>query len=171
MTAGLIDIRAGQPDDAEALAIAHEEAWKLAYSGIIPFPHLDRMIARRGPNWWRFALANGAGLMVIEFDGTLAGYSSFGPVRRKWGGYRGEIFELYLKPEYQGIGLGRRLFLATRTELAVRRLDGVLVWALCENQSACGFYGGIGGREIARASESFGGRQLDKIAFGWPAKH
>lgn len=32
--------------------------------------------------------------------------------------YSGEIFEIYLLPEYQGLGFGRRLFNAARQELA-----------------------------------------------------
>lgn len=167
MTASLIEIRPASDEDAADLALAHEQAWRLAYTGIIPFPQLDRMIARRGPVWWRFALKHGAGLLVVDFNGQIAGYANFGATRRTWRNFRNEIFELYLKPEFQGVGLGTRLFQATRTEIKARRPGGCVVWALAENEAACRFYRRLGGKDVARANESFGGHALEKIAFGW----
>jgi ribosomal protein S18 acetylase RimI-like enzyme len=80
---------------------------------------------------------------------------------------KGEIYEIYLLPEYQGIGLGTRLFLAARRELARFGFDSVVVWALADNDSACRFYRNAGGRRVARANERFGETALTKIAFAW----
>ena len=80
---------------------------------------------------------------------------------------KGEVYELYVKPEYQGIGLGTRLFLASRKELARFGFDSVVVWALADNDNACRFYHNAGGRKVARASERFGEVALTKIAYAW----
>ncbi len=45
-----------------------------------------------------------------------------------------------MKPEYQGVGLGTRLFLAARRELGRFGFDSVVVWALADNENACRFY-------------------------------
>lgn len=36
------------------------------------------MIARRGPDWWRAAILRGSGLLVLEIDELIVGYSTFG---------------------------------------------------------------------------------------------
>ncbi|HEY5607621.1 MAG TPA: GNAT family N-acetyltransferase, partial [Alphaproteobacteria bacterium] len=74
---------------------------------------------------------------------------------------------LYLRPEYQGLGFGRRLFTATRRDLAQSGLKSLVVWALSDNEPAVGFYRTLGGKAVARSSERFGERSLDKVAFAW----
>ncbi len=71
------------------------------------------------------------------------------------------------KPEYQGLGFGRRLFKDARKELASAGFEGLAIWALADNDPAVGFYRALGGQAVARSSETFGGRTLEKIAFGW----
>ena len=80
---------------------------------------------------------------------------------------RGEIYELYLRPECQGCGLGRRLFTEARRELAPHGLDRLMVWALAENEIACRFYRAMGGIEAGRSQDRFCGVPLDKIGFAW----
>ena len=80
---------------------------------------------------------------------------------------KGEIYELYLKPEYQGVGFGKKLFSLARQELAHIGMKGCVVWALEENDSALNFYMNAGGRDIAEGNETFDGASLKKIAFAW----
>ncbi len=81
--------------------------------------------------------------------------------------YDGEIYELYLRPEYQGLGFGRRLFTSAQRDLAQSGLKSLVVWALSENNPAVEFYRALGGKTVARSSERFGERSLDKVAFAW----
>lgn len=167
MATGLIDIRAASPGDADALANVHDGAWRLAYSGMLPPLALERMIVRRGPGWWRHAVSAGARILVLEFSGDVGGYVSYGPNRQRDSLLPGEIYELYLAPPMQGIGFGRQLFGAARRELARMGRGGTIVWSLSENRAACDFYAGLGGRPLRRAREQFGGRMVDKTAFGF----
>jgi len=145
----------------------HDEAWRLAYRGIIPGRELERMVLRRGPRWWAGAIRSGNRIAVLTVAGTTAGYVSYGRNRAHALGVGGEIYELYVRPEYQGLGFGRRLFRAARDELAGRGLDGTAVWALADNEGACSFYRTIGGRAAARGTERFGDVTLEKLAFVW----
>ena len=81
--------------------------------------------------------------------------------------FDGEIFELYLAPEYQGLGFGERLFRAGRRDLADNGLDTMLVWTLSDNQRAIDFYRRLGGEPVRRASEYFGAEKLGRLAFGF----
>lgn len=162
-----IDIRRADLRDAEAIADVHYAAWLGAYSGVIPHKALVRMVGRRGTGWWQNAIRRAANILVIELGGTVVGYATLGRNRARQLAQQGEIYELYLKPEYQGIGLGSRLFAAARKLLRSNGLKGLVVWALEDNAGALTFYEGLGGRDIAEGVEVFDSKALRKIAFVW----
>lgn len=124
------------------------------------------MIQRRGTEWWANAIQSGEHILVLEMTGKVAGYATFGAARSR-GTCQGEIYELYVAPIYQGLGLGEHLFEACRHALDTRHLNGLLVWALAENTAAMDFYWRRGGRPVARAFDRIGGARLEKIAFAW----
>ena len=163
-----IDIRNAAPGDAAPLAELHASAWRGAYRGILPALALERMVARRGTPWWEHAIAGGAGsFLVLSFADRIAGYSSIGPSRMRISGHQGEIYELYLRPEFQGVGLGVRLFRAARQRLEACGRKGHVAWALADNAPACAFYEALQGQRRAMAKERLGERVLDKIAYCW----
>jgi ribosomal protein S18 acetylase RimI-like enzyme len=161
-----VRVRKGKPADASALAEIFRLSWQGAYRGIIPHLHLENMIRRRGTQWWSSTLRSGDTVLVLEFEGKLAGYATLGTARGR-GAYQGEIYELYLSPVYQGLGLGEHLFEACRNRLDERRLKGLVVWALTDNSQATDFYWRRGGRPVAKIQEQIGGAKLEKIAFAW----
>src|SRR5438309_3031881 len=167
MSTTLIEIRRAKACDAQAVAEAHDEAWQTAYQGIIPGPELAKLVARRGPAWWDTAIRKGSRISLLVFGDRVAGYANYGRNRARSLFYDGEIYELYLRPEFQGLGFGRRLFTASRRDLAQSGLRSLVVWALSDNEPAVGFYRALGGRAVARSSERFGARVLDKVAFAW----
>jgi ribosomal protein S18 acetylase RimI-like enzyme len=169
MSTVLIEIRRAKTADAVAVAETHDEAWRTAYRGIIPGTELEKLISRRGPQWWESAIRKGSRVALLMFGDKIAGYANYGRNRARSLFYEGEIYELYLRPEFQGLGFGRRLFTAARRDLAQSGLKSMVVWALSENEPAVEFYRALGGRAVARSSERFGTRVLDKIAFAWKA--
>jgi ribosomal protein S18 acetylase RimI-like enzyme len=162
-----IDIRRAEPRDAAAIAEIHHDAWMGAYAGIIPYRALSRMVNRRGGEWWANVIRRAASVLVVEIGGKVAGYATIGRNRARELPQQGEIYELYLKPEYQGVGLGSRLFREARKRLAAHGLKGLVVWALEENQNAVAFYMGAGGRDVAEGVEVFDQKAVKKIAFVW----
>ncbi|MAW88939.1 MAG: GNAT family N-acetyltransferase [Phyllobacteriaceae bacterium] len=162
-----IDIRRAEPEDASAISDVHHHAWTGAYAGIIPHGALSRMIARRGVRWWDHAIRRAASVLVVEIGGVVAGYATLGRNRAKELAQQGEIYELYVLPEYQGIGLGSRLFDAARSTLADHGLKGLVVWALEDNEIAQRFYFAHGGEDVAEGVEVFDSKALRKVAFVW----
>jgi ribosomal protein S18 acetylase RimI-like enzyme len=159
-------IRKARPGDAEALATVFADSWRQAYGGIIPHMHLENIIRRRGVAWWKDAVRHEGHLIVCEANGSIAGYATCGAARSR-GRYQGEIYELYLHPLYQGLGLGEYLFEACRSTLDIRGLNGVIVWALSDNAIAADFYWRRGGRPVSARAERFGNARLGKVAFGF----
>ena len=169
MSTVLIEIRRAKASDAAAVADTHDEAWRMAYQGIIPGAELEKLISRRGPAWWESAIRKGSRVVLLVFGDRVAGYANYGRNRARSLFYDGEIYELYLRPEFQGLGFGRRLFTAARRDLAQSGLKSLVIWALSDNDPAVEFYRALGGRPVARSSERFGTRVLDKVAFAWRA--
>ena len=93
MVETVISIRPARLGDEADIAEVHDEAWREAYRGVIPGRELERMIARRGPSWWRMAIARRTPLLVLEYGDLVVGYVSYGGNRVPALGYGGEIFE------------------------------------------------------------------------------
>lgn len=167
MSTVTIEIRRARPADAAALAATHDDAWLGSYRGIIPGTELEKLVQRRGPTWWDGAIRKGSRVSLFCFGDTLAGYANYGRNRARSLPYDGEIYELYMRPEFQGLGFGRRLFQAARRDLAQSGMKSLVVWALADNEAALDFYRAMGGRPVARSSETFGAKALDKLALGW----
>ncbi len=161
-----VRVRNGKAADAAVLSDLFRESWLFAYRGIIPHLHLDSMVRQRTPEWWRTAVRSGDSTLVLEMSGKLIGYATYGPARHR-GLHQGEIYELYLDPVYQGLGFGEHLFEGCRHALDMRKLKGLVVWALLDNTPACDFYWRRGGRPIASAYTRIGQAKLEKVAFAW----
>src|ERR1700683_3741143 len=163
----LIEIRRAKANDAKAVAECHDDAWRTAYQGIIPGTELEKLIMRRGASWWDSAIRKGSRISILGFGDTVAGYANYGRNRARSLYYDGEIYELYLRPEFQGLGFGHKLFASVRRDLGQSGLQSMVVWALSDNEPAVEFYRSLGGKAVARSSERFGSRVLDKVAFAW----
>lgn len=161
------DLRISTRADAAVLTCLHEDAWRHAYRGIIPAQTLEEMIQRRDLRWWERMHKVGGQALLLEFNGEVAGYATFGPNRVRKLAFAGEIYELYLKPQYQGVGFGKKLFGEVRRRLRDRGLSGHIVWAIGANEAACRFYEGMGGKEHAKTIEKLGSQRFEKIAFAW----
>jgi GNAT superfamily N-acetyltransferase len=159
-------VRRARPGDAEALAQIFGHSWRLAYTGILPALHLEYEIRRRDATWWRRAISAERNLLVVLHDETVAGYATCGQAR---GAPRdvGEIYELYISPAYQGLGMGAHLFEACRATLDALDLAKLIVWALEGNDKAHAFYRGCGGKLTKKSCVRFGHRMCARVAFEW----
>ncbi len=162
-----VNTRRARREDCEAIARVHDQSWTNAYGGMLPHAALNRMIQRRGPAWWAKAIDRHTVILVLEMQERIVGYATIGRNRVQTLPHAGEIYELYLLPEYQGVGFGSHLFLAARGELNRRGLSGHVVWVLADNEPAVRFYENGGGKLIAEGRESFDGKDLRKLAYAW----
>mgnify|MGYP001795317324 FL=1 len=167
MTTQSIAIRSARPTDGHDLAMVHDAAWRFAYRGVLPGAELERMISRRGPEWWGKAVRRRVPIVVLDDGKAVRGYVTYGASRVRSLPYRAEIYELYIQPEYAGLGFGRKMFRTVRQRLSRRGHDAVIVWSLAENDAACQFYERLGGRSVATADEPFESVSVAKVAYGF----
>ena len=122
-------------------------------------------MARRGPRWWLSTVGRGRPLVVLDVGETVAGYVSYGRCRDRSLPADGEIDELYLAPEYQGVGFGTRLFKCVRNDMIDRGIKRIAVWSLSENERARAFYERLGGKVVAETTDRVAGSCLAKVAY------
>ncbi|MDP4021713.1 GNAT family N-acetyltransferase [Methylobacterium sp. NEAU 140] len=165
MSTRTTSIRRAREGDIGGVSRVFDAAWREAYRGIIPGVALERLIAGRDRAWWRGALRRGRPVAVVETGEAVVGYASYGRTRSRTLASDAEIDELYLMPEYQGVGLGRRLFRAVRNDLADHGLTRLGVWSLEDNVRAGAFYEGLGGRAGPRTLDRIAGVPLPKVGY------
>lgn len=165
MTTNTVSIRRARAADAAGLSAVFDAAWREAYQGVIPGVALERFLARRGPASWHAMIGSGRGLAVVAFGDRIAGYAAYGRARDRTLATDGEIDELYIAPEFQGLGLGTRLFRAVRNDLIDRGLTRIGVWALADNARARAFYEGLGGVAGPTSVERLSGICLPRAAY------
>src|SRR6201986_5619423 len=78
MVETVISIRAARLGDEDEIATVHDAAWREAYRGVIPGRELERMIARRGPEWWRLPLPPRTPVLGLGIGDSVVGYTSYG---------------------------------------------------------------------------------------------
>jgi ribosomal protein S18 acetylase RimI-like enzyme len=169
MSTTLLTIRPAQRGDGAGISIVHDDSWRESYRGIIQGVALERLVESRGADWWEALIRRRSGLQVVDFGGKIVGYATYGNARSRFEQYPSQIYELYVLPEYQGLGLGRMLFRAARAAFSNGRSPAapLIIWALADNDRAHGFYKHLGGHEIARKFETIGQERYETVAFGF----
>ncbi len=106
-------IRQASTHDIQGIAEAHVASCVVAYKGLVPDDYLAALTVpkRVSARTDHFAQTKGT-TFVAEHEGRIAGFADIGPCRDsdKNPLQTGELYSIYLRPEYFGGGFGRQLF-------------------------------------------------------------
>jgi 16S rRNA (cytosine967-C5)-methyltransferase len=165
-----VRIRRARPEDARGIAAVHVESWRSAYAGILPDRVMVQMSVDQKAVSWRRQIettANSQGLLVAELpEGGIAGFASCGRPTSALAGFDGEIFMLYVMPDWQEQGLGRGLLCGSLQLMAKNGCSSALVWVLADNPARF-FYEAMEGKRVGEKDEAIWGVTLHQIAYGW----
>ena len=165
-------IRSAIDEDVKAIADIYVESWRSTYAGIIPDKVLIEMSVERQMVMWARAIHNTEGLkrekiLVIEEDSFgVIGVGSCGFNRDRVTNYSGEVYTLYIHPDYQGRGYGEQLLAGLFNIMIAREYNTALVWVLALNPSRF-FYEVMGGKRVSEREEKIWGTVLTEISYGW----
>ena len=101
-----------------------------------------------------------------ERPGRIAGYATCGPCRLGRLPFAGQLFEIYLATDYQGLGLGRRLTVAAARHFLGQGVGSMCVEVLQGNSNRF-FYEALGARLAARGTHAYAGIDLPTFIYGW----
>ncbi|MGE3967553.1 MAG: N-acetyltransferase family protein [Dongiaceae bacterium] len=164
-------VRRAGPADARAIGKVHVESWRATYAGILPDRVLIDMSADLKASQWRRTLlrpVSGDAVLVAEVpEAGVVGFASCGRAQGTSFGIDGEVQTLYLLPDWQEQGLGRRLLCAALSVLKRGGRQGAFLWVLAANPSRF-FYEAMGGIRIGEREEELWQTRLPEVAYGWP---
>jgi GNAT superfamily N-acetyltransferase len=167
-------VRPGQPADAEEIASAFVETWRATYPGMLPDRVLIKMSDEAQAFYWSRLLgarhAREFVRVAVNAQGGVAGFGSAGPGRdggRRGAAREGEIYTLYVRPDWQNRGIGRALICALLQGLRERGCHQAMLWVLAANPSRF-FYEAMGGQKSYERSERLWGMDVAQVGYRWP---
>ena len=141
--------------DIPALAELHVTTWNATYNTT-----RGPSIATRTWQWNEvFAKDNRRDFVLVleDRDGRLIGFTWGRPHQ---GELEGELSKIYLRWEYHGLGLGRRMMAETARRFLERGIHSFILFAELSNPTL-GFYDRMGGERLLDDRGQFGG------AYAW----
>ena len=156
----MIDIRPLQSgDDLRAVGELYVESWQHAYQRILPQRFLDKLT----PDRWSAVLhAQPEASLGLFEDNVLKGTAMLGFPRGEGREGYGEIVSLYLLPQAEGMGYGRRLLEASLSRLKDLGCEQACLWVMCANTHAVYFYMHMGFHPTGRMQqENYGGQSVE----------
>ena len=155
-----ICIRDATAKDAPALAALHVQVWAETYLSTRNPPSLELrtrqwrdLFDEKEESWFCLVMENGVGRLIGFAKGQRYEHPDLPE-------YHGELNKIYLLREYQGIGLGKQLFVAVTRRLLEMGISNMVLFGVPQNPS-CGFYEAMGGRRLFAANGEFHG------GYGW----
>lgn len=136
-------IRPARRDEAAALAVAHIQAWRETYTGLVPDDVVvESTQADRRSALWEERLASGQrSLFVVEGEHGLAGLACACPMdcvpadRDPIRGYDAYLEALYLTRNVKGLGFGRGLLQRIAQAVSERGMRSLALHVLVSNPS------------------------------------
>lgn len=164
-----LTIRVARPTDAAEVARIYIDSWHDTYPAVLPRAMLCAMTLDGQTARWQAAIRQQKREAVLVAEDAKAGIvamASLGPARDKNLGYDGEVYTLYVDPNYFGRGVGRAMLRGAFAVLRARGFHSCQIWAHAKNNARF-FYEALGGRVIAERTARMMGDTVPETGFGW----
>jgi GNAT superfamily N-acetyltransferase len=167
---GPITLRHAEPRDGPELGRIYVQSWRETYPGLLPDRVLINLSENRQADAWRRQVMTAGrehAVVVAEVKGYgLTGLASLGPSRDRGIPFQGEVYALYVDPNFVNRGIGRALLRGSFRVLFERGHKSAVIWALKGNPARY-FYEAQGGREVASRKGNMWGAEVIELGFGW----
>ncbi|WP_040166740.1 GNAT family N-acetyltransferase [Microbacterium gorillae] len=162
-SASEIVVRPVRVSDAEALGRVHAKCWHETYDSVISTAVLENISVRRLAELWSGWAEQGPEFVrnAALVDGQIIGFAGSGPARDENPPAERELIFIYLLQEYQGHGIGQRLF-----DSVVPAGQPCYLWVNEDNPRAHRFYDRNGFTlDGAKQEEPFLGEIVTEVRF------
>lgn len=144
-------IRGAERKDWLELGRVYCFSWKEGYSGLLPADFLSALTPENSAPPAEKIKPDSC--VVWENDDAIGGLVYFGAGRDAETEKTGEIYSLYVLPEYWRAGIGSKLFCAAEKALQDAGYAAMYLWVLKENARAQCFYERMGMRPTGEERE------------------
>jgi len=139
-------IREANENDCKELSHIKHTVWETTYRGIYSDEKIDNYNYEEQANKFRKLINNtNIKLYVVEYNKKIIGYMSCGKPIRQYKNYEQEIGLLYILKEFQGKGLGKKLFNIAYNDIKLKGVTEFYIACNKYNINAQRFYQKMGG--------------------------
>lgn len=153
-------IRTGTPADIDAVREIAHISWNDTYAGIIPLPIQQKFLEQSYSTPMLEMRLERTILLLAERDGQTVGFANFTRVDEDGDA---ELIAMYMKPEHQRSGYGKKLL-----DDGLSRLKGgqqLFVYVESENRKGRNFYEANGFQLLEEFEELFEGHPLQTAKY------
>jgi ribosomal protein S18 acetylase RimI-like enzyme len=138
-------VRPAEPADAAGIAAVVVATWQVAYRGLLPDEVLAGLSVTERAHFWSGVLTEPvprSAVLVTEVGAAgVVGFAAVGPSTDPAAtADDGQLYAMYLLPEYWGRGLGHYLHSAALRRLGELDFRRAHLWVLETNERAIAFY-------------------------------
>lgn len=137
-------IREANATDALGIARVHVKGWQTAYAGLMPNEYLQSLSIEKRAQGWKKQLLNpeeGNKYFVANLNNEIVGWCTAGKCKDSDStSENGEIYGIYVQPEYIGKGIGTKLINATLLSLKHDGYTRATLWVLSSNERSKQWY-------------------------------
>jgi GNAT superfamily N-acetyltransferase len=137
-----MELRRAEPADAMAVARVHVRSWQAAYRKLMPDDYLDQLRPEDRAKKYDFGTLDPIRPQTIlaTESGEIRGFATTAPAQDSDMSDYGELYALYVDPDYWGRGIGVALVSAARARLFDLGFRNAILWVLVGNVRAERFY-------------------------------
>ncbi|WEV58140.1 GNAT family N-acetyltransferase [Ligilactobacillus acidipiscis] len=146
MTQSIIVRPCKKDENFSEISNLYLKTWKSAYKDLLP----QKLLAQLNDNTWSPQKRWQNTFVAENNSKKIIGACSFGPARSDIFPNYGELYSLYIDPEYQHIGTGSRLRKLALDKLQQSGYQFAFLWVLYNNMPAIKFYGKMGFKTIGK---------------------
>ena len=164
----MITVRRAQENDALSIAQLYIETWQSSYAGILPDHVLINMDPQKSMVTFARTIKQSSEIILVAKESNLGivGMGSVGQNRTKDNEHLGEVYTLYIHPDHQNKGIGKKLLSELFKELTRKNINSAVIWVLANNPSRF-FYEAVGGKLISVKDVELWNVLLKEYSYGW----
>lgn len=161
-------IRRAKSDDAQGIAEVHVDSWRSTYQGIIPDDFLDNLSVEQRTELWKINIAKEENYVVVAENnaGQIIGFADAWKRDSNAVENVSDLTSIYLLENYQGKGIGKRLFQAQFAHFKKMGYEKIFVEVLEENKTRF-FYEYYGAKLVQTVQIKIGGKILNELIYVW----
>lgn len=164
----VVTIRRASTNDVFDIAQVHVDTWQATYDGLLPQSMVDGLSYQQSSAQWARVWSRPEMMLWVAEAGSgeIVGFGCAGEERGRDASYDAEIYAIYVLPNHQANGVGRKLMSAMATELYLQGFRSLLVWVLAENPYRR-FYERLGGTEARSQRMLLASGLLTETGYAW----
>lgn len=152
-------------DMCKELSIVKRQVWETTYRGIYPDKKLDNYsYAENEEKFKSYINSNNIELYVVMSENKIIGYTAVGKSPYSPGSNDIEIVLLYILKEFQGMGIGKKIFNFAKDKIKNKGKKSFVVCCNKYNLPAQDFYKNMGCKMVKVDEDNFD-RSLPQVTF------